>query len=132
MRSRRARAPRPRRPPPEGEDYGDDALPQLTAEECARFKYFQTACQLPRRRVQEWMQSCLPPSVRIQPRAVSAVAGATRLFAAVLAETARELSQARSPITPDLVFIAFDHLARRGRVPQFASARPGHLATAIA
>jgi hypothetical protein len=110
-------APRTREPSSSSEDDKDEVLNRLTPEERDRFDYFRGACKLPDDRVHELMRSRLPPSVTVEARAVTAVADASRNFAASLAEMARSLAPSGTPITPDLVMIAFEELCRLGRVP---------------
>jgi hypothetical protein len=120
----RSRKPRP----PSEEEEDDQELQNLTPEERERFDYFQRACKFPDNRVYDLVRSKLPGSVHIQGKAVTAIADAARLFAATLTENARSLSTENGPLTPDLIFVAFDHLTRQGRIPNTAPV-PGRLAS---
>jgi hypothetical protein len=100
------------------EEPADDDLSQLTDEQQGRYDFFGQSCKFRAQRIRDMMtRSVGPGTSHIQNPAVEAVARAAEFFTAELIETARSMSSEATPLTPDLIYLAFDILSRRGKIP---------------
>jgi hypothetical protein len=100
------------------EEPADDKVSQLTEEQQGRYEFFSQSCRFRTQQILDMMIRGIGPGTsHIQNPAVRTVARAAELFAAELIETARAMSSGTGPLTPDLIFLAFDSLARRGKIP---------------
>ena len=99
-------------------------LSSMTDEERDRYNQFVTRCSFPVAVVKSIMQKYAPEGSVIQNPAASVASSAAKLFVSEVAETARKLAREGQPITPDLIYLAFDVLLQKGLVPGHGSSVP--------
>lgn len=96
----------------------------LSNEQKQRLNFFRLQCKLPASKVQEIMKEELPPGSTIKKEAVVIASRAAKLFITELVETAKKYTSENTPITPDLVYIAYSNLTKQRKVPGVISGLP--------
>ena len=99
-------------------------LAEMSDEQHARYMHFITSCSFPVATVKSLMQEQAPEGTSIQNPAAATAANAAKLFVGEVAETARKLAKEGQPLTPDLIYVAFDLLLQQGKVPGCGTTRP--------
>ena len=90
----------------------------LNEEERERFKFFNGInCTLKPNITRDLMLQNSPVGTSVRYQSAVLVSHAARLFTAELVEMARKLSPENSPLTPDVINIAFDIMTQRGKIP---------------
>ena len=92
-------------------------IAEMSDEQRGRYTHFITSCSFPVATVKSLMQEHAPEGTAIQNPAAATAANAARLFVGEVAETARKLAKEGQPLTPDLIYVAFDILLQQGKVP---------------
>lgn len=96
----------------------------LSNEQMQRLQFFRSQCKLPTSKVKEIMKEELPPGSSINQEVAIMASKAAKLFIAELVETAKKYTTENTPITPDLIYIAYADLARQRKIPGMISGLP--------
>lgn len=112
------------------EDVDSDYEPEndnymlLSTEEKERFNYFKEAkCRFDHKIVHNMIEQRVQEDIQVPASTGFIASHALRLFTAELVETARQFSGEEGPLTPDVIYIAFNHLMEKGKIP---GKGPGH------
>lgn len=100
---------------------------EMTDEQRERFNLFRigSSCKPPQKRIKEMMLKAVqgysdrnkPDSISVQESAAFVATAAAKLFIADLLETAKSLNDTDKPITPSLIFLAYNQIDNAGKIP---------------
>ncbi|KAK8900026.1 hypothetical protein M9Y10_002349 [Tritrichomonas musculus] len=102
-------------------------ISEMTDEQRERFNLFRVGsnCKPPQKRIKEMMLKTVqgysdrsrPDSISVQESAAFVASSAAKLFIADLLETAKSLSDSDKPLTPDLIYLAYNEIDNAGKIP---------------
>ena len=100
---------------------------EMTDEQRERFNLFRlgSSCKIPKNPIKEMMLKTVQgysdrskaDSIAVQDSAAVVATSAARLFIADLLETAKALNDTDKPLTPDLIFLAYNEIDSAGKIP---------------
>lgn len=100
---------------------------EMTDEQRERFNLFRTgsSCKPPQKRIKEMMLKTVqgysdrnkPDSITVQEAAAFVATAAAKLFIADLLETAKSLNDTDQPLTPSLIYLAYNEIDNAGKIP---------------
>ena len=102
--------------PPNRSEENEKAEAQMSDDERKRFHIFRFNCKFPPKQVREIMRRAAP-GYQVQDNCGLVGSWAAQLFCGELVETARKLSGNNEPLTPDLIFMAFNELDSHDKLP---------------
>lgn len=100
---------------------------EMTDEQRERFNLFRigSSCKPPQKRIKEMMLKAVqgysdrnkPDSISVQESAAFVANSAAKLFIADLLETAKSLNDTDHPLTPSLIYLAYNEIDNAGKIP---------------